>query len=387
MHLTRDEEKAIKGEYGEYIASAYRILLAIGEATNAEKLVPIKWAHVAGVNYNTIGDAGVKFLEEFSKDSRVSVITTLNPMGFDRRRVWDLPSEQFVLNQMRILKSYEKIGAVPSFTCIPYEVIDIPKRGSVVSVSESNAAVYSNSVLGLLTNKESALSALASSVIGKTPSSDLRINTFRHAKIAIKPTFQLLTELDYGLLGYFAGKVATESCVKFDGLNENPDLFETKALCAGIGTSGSCGMFVLDQDRTSKELILCGNEEINAIKDELNTSEDGNLIALGSPQFGMHELNIINNLIEGKKFTKRCMIFCPKSIYVQATKNGIINKIEKAGGEFICDSCTCLTPLITRENADSVITNSVKAAYYFNNSNKLGVAIKDLKTIMKDYTE
>src|SRR5918911_1279627 len=123
MHLTRDEEKAIKGEYGEYIASAYRILLAIGEA-------------------------GVKFLEEFSKDSRVSVITTLNPMGFDRRRVWDLPSEQFVLNQMRILKSYEKIGAVPSFTCIPYEVIDIPKRGSVVSVSESNAAVFSNSVLG-----------------------------------------------------------------------------------------------------------------------------------------------------------------------------------------------------------------------------------------------
>ena len=32
--------------------------------TEAEKLVPIEWAHISGVNYNTIGDAGVDFLEE-----------------------------------------------------------------------------------------------------------------------------------------------------------------------------------------------------------------------------------------------------------------------------------------------------------------------------------
>ena len=387
MYLTRDEEKAIKGESGETTALAYRILLAIGEATGAEKLVPIEWAHVSGVNYNTIGDAGLRFLEEFSKDAKTSVKTTINPMGFDRRRIQDLPDERFVLKQMAIVKSYERIGAIPSFTCIPYEIFDIPPKGTIISFSESNAAVFSNSLLGLLTNKESALSALASSVIGKTPYSDLRIDSFRHPKIAIKPTFDLSTELDYGLLGYFAGKVVSESCVAFDGLDGNPGLVKSKALCAGIGTSGSCGMYTMNKNHCCKEVISCGREEINTIKGELNTSEDGDVIALGSPQLGMDELNLISKLIEHKKFTKRCMIFCPRSISIQATMSGITKNIEKAGGEFICDSCICLTPLITKENADSVITNSVKAAYYLNHSNKLTVALKDLKNIIVDYTE
>ena len=387
MYLTKDEEKAIKGESGETIALAYRILLAIGEATDAEKLVPIEWAHVSGVNYNTIGDAGVRFLEEFSNDARTSVKTTINPMGFDRRRIQDLHDERFILKQMAIVKSYERIGAIPSFTCIPYEIFDIPPKGTFISFSESNAAVFSNSLLGLLTNKESALSALASSVVGKTPYSDLRMDSFRHPKIAIKPDFDLSTELDYGLLGYFAGKVVSESCVAFEGSNGSPSLIKSKALCAGIGTSGSCGMFTMSKNSSCKEVISCGNEEISTIKDELNTSEDGDIIAFGSPQLGMNELNLISQLVEHKKFTKRCMIFCPRSINIQATMNGITKKIEKAGAEFICDCCICLTPLITKANADSVITNSVKAAYYLNRSNKLTVALKDLENIMVDYTE
>ena len=69
MELTKEEEAALKGEQGETLQLAYRILLATGEATNAERLVPIKWAHVSGVNYNTIGDAGEEFLADLSKDA------------------------------------------------------------------------------------------------------------------------------------------------------------------------------------------------------------------------------------------------------------------------------------------------------------------------------
>ena len=57
MELTKEEQDALDGKRGEAIASAYRILLAIGNATGAERLVPVEWAHVSGVNYNTIGDA------------------------------------------------------------------------------------------------------------------------------------------------------------------------------------------------------------------------------------------------------------------------------------------------------------------------------------------
>ena len=384
MYLTRDEEKSLNGENGETMTSAYKILLAIGMATGAEKLVPIKWAHISGVNYNTIGDAGVEFLEKFSRGVKVAVKTTLNPMGFDRNKPASLP-EIFTDQQMRIVRSYERMGTTPSFTCIPYEIFDIPDRGSAVSFAESNAALYSNSVLGLLTNKESSLSALASSVTGKAPYSDLRIEEFRHPKVTVKPTVKLNTEVDYGLIGYFAGKAVNDTCIAFDDMKEKTGIINMKSLSAAIGTSGICGMFTSEEK--TNEVISYGREESNTIKDEINTAEDGDIIVLGSPQLGINEINFLSKLVGSKRFLKRCMIFCPRAVYNQAANTGLIDKIQKSGVELICDSCTCLTPLITRNDFDSVITNSIKGAYYLNHSNRIGVALKDMKSIVKEYTD
>ena len=382
MELAKDEEEALAGKRGEALASAYRILAAIGEATGAKKLVPIKWAHVSGVNYGTIGDAGVQFLDKFSKTAKVVVRTTVNPMGYDRDHPGNIP-EKFQEKQASIVKSYERMGVTPSFTCTPYEVFDIPQKGAAVSFAESNAAVYSNSLLGLMTNKESALSALASSVTGKAPLSDLRLEEARNPKFGIEAGFKFESELDYGLMGYFAGKVVKDSSVAFGGM-PRPSTIEAKALSAAIGTSGSCGMFTLG---TAKEKISFGKKEAKAVMDELSTAEDGDLITLGSPQLGMNELDLLVKLTEGKKFNKRCMIFCSRAIHGQAAKVGLTGKLERSGAEFMCDSCTCLTPYVTKEEYDSVVSNSVKGAYYLNNSNKVKVALKDIKTIAKEYTE
>lgn len=382
MQLTKEEEKGLKGDYGSALSAAYRILVAIGEATEAEKLTNIKWAHLSGVNYNTIGDAGVSFLEKFSEEARVKVKTTINPMGFDRTLPTDL-SQNFLSKQMRIVNSFERMGVVASFTCIPYELFSVPK-GSTVSFAESSAAIFSNSMLDLFTNKESALSALASSVTGKAPLSDLRIEEQRKAKISIRPSFSPRTEVDWGLLGYFAGKVTKESCVNFDGISQ-PDLRRAKSLSAALGTSGSCGMFTLGQNE-GKELITYESQDANSVKDELNTSEDGDAIVLGSPQLGMKDLSYLVNLVDGRRFKRRCMIFCARAVHCNASSIGIANKLVKAGCKFICDSCSCLTPLISKKDTDSVITNSIKAAYYLNYSNKVSVCLKDLKTIVKDYS-
>ena len=55
MELTRREERALQGEYGDGLKLAYKILVSIGNANDATKLIPIKWAHISGVNFNTIG--------------------------------------------------------------------------------------------------------------------------------------------------------------------------------------------------------------------------------------------------------------------------------------------------------------------------------------------
>lgn len=383
MDLTKEEELALRGEQGEVMETAYRILVAIGEATNAERLVPIKWAHLSGVNYNTIGDAGEEFLSKLSQTARVKVMTTVNPMGFDFDTVSNYNlSDEFVLKQRSIKESYERMGAIPSFSCIPYEIFDIPESGTQVSFAESNAAIYANSVSGLKTNKESAFSALASALTGKSPYSDLRKNDKPNLTIRMK--LDNPDEMTMGMLGYFAGKVA-ENSVCISGVS-SMDRRSCKSLCGGMGTSGRCGKFFLE-DAPGSEKVDFDKKEAQSVFDELNTAEKGDIVTLGSPQLGLGEMADLSGMLRGRSFRKRCMVFCPRSVQEQARKIGYTNEIERAGCEILSDCCTCLTPLVDKSEIDSVTTNSIKGAYYLKNSTGVGVNLKSLSQIMREETK
>jgi len=383
LELTREEESALKGEQGETLQMAYRILVATGEATNAEKLIPIEWAHLSGVNYNTIGDAGEEFLSSISKDARVKVKTTLNPMGFDIDNVsnYDL-DENFISKQLSIRRSYESMGVLPSFSCIPYEIYDIPKNNTQVAFAESNAAIHANSFDNLKTNKESAFSALASAIIGKSPYSSLRKED--KPNITIRMKVKSPDELTYGMLGFFAGKIGDIS-VNISGLGEM-DKRQTKAMCGGMGTSGTCAKFIFGDGDSDCEKIDFDEKEMQNIHDELNTAEKGDLITLGSPQLGLDEISDLAGKLKGRSFQKRCMVFLPRTVKVQAQKIGYTNELEKAGCEILSDCCTCLSPLISKDNVDAVTTNSIKGAFYLKNSNGVDVNLKSLSEIVEDET-
>ena len=384
MELTKEEESALKGEQGEIMEMAYRILVATGEATDADKLIPIKWAHLSGVNYNTIGDAGEEFLGSISKDARVKVKTSLNPMGFDIDNVTNYNlDDNFISKQLSIKQSYENMGVIPSFSCIPYEIFDIPQEGTQVSFAESNAAIHANSFDNLKTNKESAFSALASALTGKSPYSSLRKE--ESSKLTIRMKVENPSELIYGMLGFFAGKVGNES-VNISGIDQM-DRRSCKSLCGGMGTSGTCAKFNFNEEDSESEVIDFDEKEMNEVYDQLNTAEKGDLITLGSPQLGLEEISDLTTKLKGRSFKKRCMIFCPRAVKEQATKLGHTGKLEKAGCEILSDCCTCLTPLIKKDEVDAVTTNSIKGAYYLKNSNGVDVNLKSLSQIIEDETK
>jgi len=384
MELTKDEEDALKGEKGEVLELAYRILVATGEATNADRLIPIKWAHLSGVNYNTIGDAGEEFLSGLSNQANVKVKTTLNPMGYDIDSVskYNL-DENFIEKQESIRKSYEKMGVTTSFSCIPYEIFDLPEDSTQVSFAESNAAIYANSIANLKTNKESAFSALASALTSKSPYSDLRKEDTPNLTIRMK--IEEPNELTYGMLGFFAGKIANNS-VNISGVNEL-DKRSCKSLCGGMGTSGTCGKFTLSDGDADAEKVDFDKKELDNLYDELSTSDTGDIVTLGSPQLGLEEISDLSSMLKGRSFKKRCMIFCPRAIQEQATKLGYMNELERAGCEILSDCCTCLTPLISKDDVDAVTTNSIKGAYYLKNSNGIDVNLKPLSKIIEDETK
>lgn len=386
MDLTKEEQSALNGEKGEALQTAYRILVATGEATNAEKLVPVNWAHLSGVNYNTIGDSGEEFLRKISQDIKVRVKTTVNPMGFDFDHIseFDHIDDDFIEKQKSIRDSYIRMGVEPTFSCTPYDIYDLPEKGTQVSFAESNAAIFANSLGGLKTNKESAFSALASALTGKSPYSDFRKDETNYP-LTIRMKLENPNELDFGLLGFFAGKVGDTS-VTISGVSE-PDRRSCKALCGGMGTSGTCAKFQFRDDTETSEKIDFGKEEMNKIYDELNTTDKGDLITLGSPQLGLQELSDLSNMLKGKSFQKRCMIFCSRAVQHQARSLEYTNEIERAGGEILSDCCTCLTPLIDTNETDAVTTNSVKGAYYLKNSTGVDVNLKPLSKIIEDETK
>ena len=386
MELTKEEQSALNGEKGDALQTAYRILVATGEATNAEKLIPINWAHLSGVNYNTIGDAGEEFLRKLSKDAKVKVKTTVNPMGFDFDHISEFNhiEDDFIAKQKSIRDSYIRMGVEPTFSCTPYDIYDLPKQGTQVSFAESNAAIFANSLGNLKTNKESAFSALASALTGKSPYSDLRKDDII-TPMTIRMAIDNPNELDFGMLGFFAGKVGDTS-VNISGVSQ-PNRRSCKALCGGMGTSGTCAKFqFVDSEDEESEKIAFGKEEMNEVYDELNTAEKGDLITLGSPQLGLEELSDLSKMLKGKSFQKRCMIFCSRAVQEQARNLDYTNEIKRAGGEILSDCCTCLTPLIDTNETDAVTTNSIKGAYYLKNSTGVDVNLKPLSKIIEDET-
>ena len=90
-------------------------------------------------------------------------------MGFDKGENIPELSPEFIEKQFEIARTYEKIGVIPTFSCIPYEILPIPQEGTEVSFAESSAAVLTNSHLNIITNKESSIKCISQCINRKIP--------------------------------------------------------------------------------------------------------------------------------------------------------------------------------------------------------------------------
>jgi len=385
LHLTRWEERAYEGEHGETMESAYRVLVATGKLLGADRLIPIVSAHISGVNYANIGDAGVEFLERFSKDAKVKVKTTLNPCGIDSGKLQLFnPPREFVDKQGRIVDSYVRMGVSKSLSCIPYEIDNRPRRGSHVAWAESSACVFGNSVLGIRTNRESAVSALASAITGKTPNAGLHLTAGRRAKFVVDVRARPSSNLDFGILGIFAGKLTAET-IGFTGLKG--DATQLKALAAGVGTSGASAMFVL-LDRAPKglERVSFTDEEISKVREQLSSDLDPEVVLLGCPFYTLREVSDLAKGLKGRRLKKPMFVHLSRSVYSEADRKGLVKTIEESGGEVMKDMCPSLSPTPKWKGFTKVATDSAKGSYYMKSSLKLGVNLLSAEDIVRNYT-
>ncbi|OGD52626.1 hypothetical protein A3K80_03985 [Candidatus Bathyarchaeota archaeon RBG_13_38_9] len=392
MYLTAEEEKILNRESGEAPATAMRLLVTMGEVFDADRLIPIKSAQISGISYKTIGDAGLEFIQDFSRlGAKTSVYTSINPTGMDLDDWKEIGiPEDFAINQKKIISALNDIGVESTCTCTPYLLENIPKYGDHLAWAESSAVIYANSVLGAMTNREGGPIALASAIIGKTPLYGFHIKENRKPTISIDVQDELKNELDFSLLGFYIGKKVSGEIPLINlptGFINNIFL---KTLGAAMATSGGQAIYhIKDITPESKdfkqeklrEKITVKRYDLNETKESLSQEIDPDIVFIGCPHCSIEEIEEISEISRGIRFVKKLYVCTSRHVWKIAKSKGYIDKIEKAGGRVLKDTCMVVTPL-ERMGISRVMTNSSKAAYYLPTLCKSKACLRDLKGCM-----
>ena len=269
MQLTKEQQKMLDGEAGEAPAQAMQILAALGKIYGAENMIPISSAQVSGVSYETIGDAGLEYLQDYaSKNAKVKTLTFLNPAGMDRDQYekMDVPSD-FAKKQIQILDAFKSMGITMSCTCAPYHIGIRPKVGEHIAWAESSAVAFANSVLGARTNREGGPSALAAAITGFTPNYGLHLDENRLAGIIIEVEATPKTTADFGAMGSYLGKKIKSKIPAFTNLNFAPEI-KLKTLGASMAATGSTALFYI-KNITPEFMVKENAEKLTFTQEEL----------------------------------------------------------------------------------------------------------------------
>jgi len=382
MYLTLEEEKIYDGEHGWAYQVSMKILVRLGYLSGASRLIPIESAHISGVSYKTLGDAPTDFLEALAKaNGKTRAPSTLNPSGFDPNYVDEMKiSPDFREKQMRILSLYEKMGVNLTLTCTPYYLREFG-QGKHLAWAESSAVVYANSVLKAWTNREGSPSALAATLIGKTPNYGMHQAENRQANILVKVEPKLQNETEFGALGIHVGKLAKDKIPIFDGLPKNCSKEELKQLGAGLASSGMTPMFHYggQGERKKLEKVSVESENLrNTIENLSTASEAPDLVFIGCPHCSLSELQSVAQAINGKKVRRGTKLWVCTSRYIKKNAKDSVAVIEKAGGSVLCDTCAIVT-WTKNLGVGTIMTNSAKTAYYAPTFNEANVTLAPLK--------
>ena len=367
----------LNGEEGHAVRKSMEILIALGDIYGAEKLIGVGSVQVAGVSYHNLGDAGLEFLNELSKDGKVRVLTTLNPAGMDLENWKQLGiSPDFAEKQNLVIDAFRRMGIITSCTCTPYLIGNLPRYGEHIAWSESSAVTFANSVIGAKTNREGGPSALAAAFVGKTPCYGLHLKENRVPNIHVQVDATLKKLSDWGALGYCIGKKAENKIPYITGIHD-ADLDELKSFCASVVTYGSKPLFYIQGITPAAELhsppgegVTIEETDLKDAYEEINDeAEDIDLVCIGCPHCSIKEIAEIATLIEGKKVSTNTefWVACARTTKQLADQRGYTMIIERAGGKFACDTCMAVAPLKGRFK--SLATTSAKGCFYSRQNN------------------
>jgi len=377
LHLTKEQEAMLAEEDGPAAAKLLELIVALGEVFGAERLAPVESAHVSGVSYKNLGEAGLEWLEEQADlGARARIRATLNPAGMDMDAWVEMGVPQgFAEGQRRVIEAFGRMGVEPTCTCTPYLAGHVPEFGSQIAWAESSAVCFSNSVLGARTNRESGPTTIASAVTGLAALYGYRLDENRRPGAIVDVETEPETTMEYSALGYVTGKKLGTTVPYFKGLGQ-PSLEDMKSLGAACATSGGIALWHgegVTPEAEAMKPYLEGLERITVTRGDIEEERrrltgplDDHIIALGCPHSSLKELETIAGLVKSRNMGGRLWVFTSRSVYAEAAETGYVDAIDAAGGRVFRDTCMVVAPL-EEMGWTEVATNSFKAGHYMAN--------------------
>ena len=372
------------GEGGPAQALAMWILVRMADVYGATELMDISQAHVDSTIY--LGDATLEFAERLaSLGARVAVPTSLNVSGVDECgwKDWAVKPE-WAAKAARQMLAYERMGAVPLWTCAPYQTHMRPVFGQQIAWGESNAISFANSVIGARTERYPDLLDICCAITGRVPATGLHLAENRGGHICLRLT-GVPAELQqddqfFAVLGHLVGKLADENIPVIDGIVVSPAEDQLKAFAAAAASSGRVALFhmvgvtpeapTLDaafRGRAPEQTIAITPADLRAARRELTTADGRELdmVILGSPHFSLAEFSLLAPLVAGRRAHPRVkfLITSSRLMKERARETGILDPIVAFGAQITLDTCILASPMLPPE-IKTLMTNSAKYAYY-----------------------
>lgn len=394
MRLADDERAMLDGEQGEAVAAAMDLLVRYGEVLGAERLVDtdnVCGANLFGSRHSLVCGSPTPdgAFSEHSLDApkvlpippvKAQSYQLIGPMDTQHWQVQGLPQAEH--DEIVASEQYNAEHGIHLLnTCTPYQVGNVPLKGEHCAWMESSAVVYVNSVLGARTNVEGRESTGAAMLTGKIPYWGLHLEENRYGSDLVEVRTPVLSNRDWGLLGYWIGEQVQERIPVLDGIEATPDLVRLKHFGAAAASSGGVEMYhvpgVTTEARTVDEALggrpprrqlRYGPDERRAAYDQLNlTASDTSvdLVMIGCPHATLGQIRDVVRLLEGRRVhpDSELWVFTPRALRHVAEQNGYARALEDAGALLMSDTCPAIGQFLP-PGTRVIATDSAKQVHY-----------------------
>ena len=280
--------------------------------------------------------------------------------------------------------AYERMGAVPTWTCAPYQTRMRPSFGQQIAWGESNAIAFANSVIGARTERYPDLLDICCAITGRVPAVGLHLTENRAGQLLVRlvgvPARLQQDDQFFAVLGHLVGKIAGDLIPVVDGVVARPTEDHLKAFAAAVASSGRVALFHIVgltpeapaletafQGRAPREAIDVTVADLRDARRELTTADGRELdmVILGSPHFSIAEFERLAPLVRGRRAHPRVKFLITSGRFMkeEADKAGVLAPILEFGAHVTLDTCILASPMLPPD-IKTLMTNSAKYAYY-----------------------